>query len=132
MEPCVFSIGLNSGGFVNWVLNTAGCHLGYTHSIDKIWDQTAPLGTRNTVREGDLLPGDLGFINSHDDRVNDAEGAHQTEEELNPWNTVGIYLGTNELGERIWIQCSKSNACVAVTTTNSFNYFRRVVVLGNR
>ena len=142
-----YEYGLDSGGFVEYVLglldktlHTNRYQLSNTHNIEKIWELTQPVvgssgnkpfGTRNTVTDEDLLPGDLGFINSYDGRRNDYEDAVQTEEDLLPWNTTGIYLGSTQLGERIWIQCSKSSHTVTVTTSNAFNYFRRIPALGD-
>ncbi|MBR2257269.1 MAG: BspA family leucine-rich repeat surface protein [Blautia sp.] len=115
--------GLNSGGFVNWVFQTAGWPISSTDSIVKIWEATEEIGNRKTVKDEDLKPGDLGFINTYDDRINPE--VPQTEEDIIPYNTVGIYLGTSSVGQRIWIQCSRTNETVSITTTNAFNYFRR-------
>ena len=116
--------GLSSGGFVAWVYQRSGLNITNTDDIKKIWDKSTLIGDRNSITDDDLKPGDLGFINSYDDRLN--EEVAQTEEDLLPFNTVGIYLGTNEQGQRIWIQCSKTNGVVSVTTSNAFNYFKRV------
>ena len=117
--------GLNSGGFVNFIFRYSGYTIGggNTGQIVKIWENTDEIGNRSSVTEKDLRPGDLGFINSYDDRLNPM--VEQTEEDIIPYNTVGIFMGTNELGQRIWIQCSKTTQTVTVTTTNNFNYFRR-------
>lgn len=116
--------GLSSGGFVAWVYQISGKNITNTDDIKKIWDRSTAIGDRKSVADDDLKPGDLGFINSYDDRLN--EEVAQTQEDLIPYNTVAVYLGTNELGQRIWIQCSRTNGVVSVTTSNAFNYFRRV------
>lgn len=125
-EHTAITDGLDSGGFVAWVYQRAGQNLTNTDSIKKIWDKTTSLGTRKTVQDKDLLPGDLGFINSYDDRDGEIDGIEVENDMEVLFNTVGIYLGTNEQGQKVWIQCSKANGVVSVTTSAAFNYYRRV------
>ncbi len=93
--------GLDCSGFVDWAYWTA---LGY-----RIGSNTREMfANSNPITEEVLLPGYLGFLWSPSDPA---------------INHVGLYIGTNKQGKKMWLHCSStSGVCVS---SPKFIYFRR-------
>lgn len=93
--------GLDCSGFVDWAYWTA---LGY-----RIGSSTREqFANSNEITEDELLPGDLGFLCLPTDPA---------------VNHVGLYVGKDKLGRKMWLHCSSSKG-VTIGSCD-FIYFRR-------
>ena len=93
--------GLDCSGFVDWAYWTA---LNYRigGSTRQQWANS------NEITEDELLPGDLGFLCSPSDPA---------------VNHVGMYVGTNKNGKKMWLHCSSTKG-VTIGWVD-FVYYRR-------
>lgn len=97
-------LGLDCSGFVDWAYRTAGV----TNVLQGggTWHQ---YNSTTPITAAQLRPGDLGFIVNSSGRT----------------THVGIYLGKNSSGKRLWVH-SQGGTGVSVSTCG-FSKFRRVV-----
>ncbi len=101
--------GLDCSGYVDWCYKTAG-----------IGDMLAKGGTgwqwgqSNEITADELQPGDLVFKN-----IGSASENH-----------VGLYLGTDDNGNKLYLHCAGSSG-VVLNSYSGFRYFRRVPALDN-
>lgn len=92
----ILPFGLDCSGFIDWSFRTAGLGNSFsTGGTAKQWEATY------AINESSLLVGDLAF--------------KQT-----PWasgtNHIGIYVGNNNKGEKLFVNCSFTEDGVVVTT----------------
>lgn len=91
--------GLDCSGFVQWVMSNNGI---------KVPGSTAGYSNYTTTRDHSQLKiGDIGF--------NNQPGAES--------NHVGIYAGTDENGNDLWIHCNSTAGNVSVNNYGGFKYY---------
>ncbi len=96
--------GLDCSGFVDWAYRTAG-----VSSILQAGGTWHQYNATTPISSAQLRPGDLGFMLNSSDRT----------------THVGIYVGMNSSGKRLWVH-SQGGTGVCVSTCG-FSQFRRVV-----
>lgn len=100
-EPEMAPYGLDCSGFVDWCYWTSlGYRVGYS-TADQ-WHKSRP------ISEDELIPGDLAFLYTPSTPL---------------INHVGIYIGTNSVGQKRFIHCASEQG--VVISSPGFKYFRR-------
>lgn len=102
--------GLDCSHFVDWVYWTVmGNNLGNTNT-------TGQIKMCKKISVGELLPGDLAFLMDKNGNT----------------THVGIYAGTNENGEMVWIHENSHDNNVAVNTVSYWSGYYRLNIMEGR
>lgn len=117
--------GLSSGGLVSWVYQASGRDIDdASGSILKIWKWGHVY--KMDESEDQLRPGDIGIVNDYTNRV-----SSQVKDGV-IYNHVGIYLGTNSLGQKLWIESSPTTGVVSIVSSNAYVYFLKMGATSDR
>jgi len=101
-------------GFTSWVYRMAGVHDSLGSTVGH-WNQSVPISS------DDLLPGDIGLLRRPEE-ANQAAGI---------FNHVGIFIGRDSQGRKMWIHCTSwpsPGGVVMDNTGGGLIHFRRVLV----
>ena len=99
--------GLDCSHFVDWVYWTVmGNNLGNTNT-------TGQIKMCRQINASELLPGDLAFLMNKNGQT----------------THVGIYVGMNDKGERVWVHENANDNNVAVNTVSYWSGYYRLKIM---
>lgn len=102
--------GLDCSHFVDWVYWTVmGNNLGNTNT-------TGQIEMCHQINASELLPGDLAFLMNKNGQT----------------THVGIYVGMNEKGERVWVHENANDNNVAVNTVSYWSGYYRLKIMDGK